>query len=365
MTRVDWIALAVVGLAALGGLRRGFIGTALSLGGLFGGALAGARLAPHFLSHGASSPYLPVAALGGAAVGAVVLQAVAGTLASFARSGLRLIPPLRTLDSLGGLLAGAAWGLLLVWVAGAVALQLPGQRELRTAVQRSEILRRLNQLAPPSDLLRALARFDPLPLLTGPRPPSLPPDPHVLAEPAVRAAKPSVVKITATACGLGVEGSGWVARPHLVVTAAHVVAGASDIRVDGRAARAWALDRTNDVAVLDVPSLTARPLAFADASPGDSVALLGYPENGPFDARAGRIGATERALLNGRPRTVTVFSGVVRHGNSGGPAVDAGGVVRTTVFAARIGSSGGYGVPAGPVRAALARAHGAVSTGSC
>ena len=95
------------------------------------------------------------------------------------------------------------------------------------------------------------------------------------------------------------------------------------------------------------------------------MALLGYPENGPFDARAGRIGATERALLDGRPRTVTVFSGVVHHGNSGGPAVDAGGVVRTTVFAARIGSSGGYGVPAGPVRAALARAHGAVSTGSC
>jgi hypothetical protein len=35
------------------------------------------------------------------------------------------------------------------------------------------------------------------------------------------------------------------------------------------------------------------------------------------------------------------------------------------VFAARIGASGGYGVPAAPVRADLARAKRPVSTGSC
>src|SRR5207244_4288343 len=106
----------------------------------------------------------------------------------------------------------------------------------------------------------------------------------------------------------------------------------------------------NDVAVLDVPGLAARPLAFADARPGEAVAILGYPENGPFDARAGRIGVTGRVLLNGQARAVTVFSGLVRHGNSGGPAVDAAGVVRATVFAARVGSTGGFGVPAGAVR---------------
>ena len=365
MTRLDWIALGVVGLTALGGLRRGLVGTALSLAGLAGGAIAGARVAPHFLAHGTSSPYMPVAGLVGAVVGALVLQAVASTIASFARSGLRLLPPLRALDSIGGLLAGAAWGLVLVWVAGAVALQLPGQVGLRHAVQRSEVLRRLNAIAPPSDVLRALARIDQLPSLTGPAPPSLPPDPHVLSQPAVRGAAPSVDRVTGIACGLGVEGSGWVAEPHLVVTAAHVVAGAAGIRVDGRPAKAWVVDRANDVAVLDVPSLAARPLPFAEPQPGESVAILGYPENGPFDARPGRIGVTERALMNGRARTVTAFSGLVRHGNSGGPAVDASGVVRTTVFAARVGSSGGYGVPAAAVRAALAQAHRPVSTGSC
>src|SRR5437899_49484 len=120
MTRLDWIAVGVVGLAALGGLRRGLVGTALSLAGLVGGAIAGARIAPHFLAHGTSSPYLPVAGLVGAVVGAVVLQTVTGIIGSLARGGMRAIPPLRTLDSIGGLLAGAAWGLVLVWVAGAV-----------------------------------------------------------------------------------------------------------------------------------------------------------------------------------------------------------------------------------------------------
>jgi hypothetical protein len=35
------------------------------------------------------------------------------------------------------------------------------------------------------------------------------------------------------------------------------------------------------------------------------------------------------------------------------------------VFAARVGASGGYGVPAAPIRIDLARARHAVSTGSC
>jgi hypothetical protein len=281
------------------------------------------------------------------------------------RGGLHLLPPLRALDTLGGVAAGAAWGLVLVWAAGAVALQLPGQTNLRQDVQRSEILSRLYAVAPPSDFLRALARIDQLPTLAGPTPPLLPPDPRVLAQPAVRAAQESVVKVTGNACGLGIEGSGWVAAPHLVVTAAHVVAGAGGIRVDGHPAKAFAVDRANDVAVLDVPGLSARPLPFADAHPGQPVAILGYPLNGPFDARPGRIGLTARALLGAEARLVTVFSGLVREGNSGGPAIDAAGVVRTTVFATRIGAQAGFGVPAPAVRSALARAHRPVSTGSC
>jgi hypothetical protein len=366
VTELDWIALGFVGLNALAGLRRGLIGTALVLGGLVGGAILGDRVAPHVFSDGSHSPYTPVAAFLGAIVGALVLRAAASLVASFLRNGLRLIPPLHALDSIGGLLAGALFGVVIVWVLGAVALELPGEPNLRQKVQRSEILSRLNAIAPPDRLLRALDRIDELPTIAAPPPAATPLDRGVVSDPAVRAAEASVVRVTDEACGLGIEGSGWVADPHLVVTAAHVVAGANGIRVDGRPARLYAIDRTADVAVLDVPTLSARPLPFDDPRSGAAVAILGYPEDGPLNAQPGRIGATVTVRLNGgSPRPVTEFSGLVRHGNSGGPALDASGVVETTVFASAVGARAGFGVPTEAVSGALARARGPVSSGSC
>jgi S1-C subfamily serine protease len=220
-------------------------------------------------------------------------------------------------------------------------------------------------VAPPRSILRALARIDPFPAIAGPPPPSLAPDPRVLGRLGVRRATPSVLRVTAIACGLGVEGTGWVARPQLVVTAAHVVAGGHDIHVAGRPAQALVVDRGNDVALLRVPGLRAPVLPLAPPRAGTPVAILGYPENGPFDARAGRIGSTAAVIVDRHLRAVTAFSGVVRHGNSGGPAVDGAGAVRATVFASRIGSGGGYGIPAATVQRALAQARRPVSTGSC
>jgi S1-C subfamily serine protease len=362
---VDWVAVAIIVMAALSGWRRGLVVTMLSLGGLVLGAVAGARLAPHFLAGGSTSPWTPVAALVGAAVGAVLLQALGSTAGDVVRGTIAVVAPLRMLDSVGGVVAGAAWGAAVVWVAGAVALQAPGHPQLRREVQRSEVVQRLNGIAPPRSVLRALARIDPFPSIAGPRPPSLPPDPALLGRPGVRRAAASVRRVTANACGVGVEGTGWVARPELVVTAAHVVAGATDIRVDQQPASAWVVDRGNDVAVLHVASLGARPLPLAPADAGTAVAILGYPENGPFDARAGRIGRTANVVSGGHFRTVTALSGLIRPGNSGGPAVDGEGAVRTTVFASRLGSTGGYGIPDGAVRRALDRASGPVSTGDC
>ncbi|HET7044929.1 MAG TPA: MarP family serine protease [Gaiellaceae bacterium] len=379
MTRADWIALAVVAVAALAGLRTGLVAGALSLAGIAGGAVLGARLAPQFLNGGSSSPYTPLAALAGAVVLGGLLQIVGGIVGSLVRGTLRPLPPLRWLDSVGGFVLGAAAGLGLVWVLGAVALQLPGQTVLRRNALDSTIVRRLNQIVPPRTVLNALARIDPFPALAGPPPPAEDPDPKVLRLPGVKRAFPSVVRVTGTACGIGVEGSGWVGGRGLVVTAAHVVAGVANPTVQPRGrgpaldAVTVAFDRGNDVAVLRVAGLDARPLPLTAPRNGDSVAILGFPENGPFDAEAGRIGSTVR-VLPGRttvgggavPKTVTAVRGLVRHGNSGGPAVDGSGAVATTIFAARVGSRSGYGVPPKLVRAALARAgRTAVSTGPC
>ena len=377
MTRVDWIALGFVAFTALVGLRKGMIATALSLVGLIAGGLLGARLAPHFLEGGVRSPYTPLAGLAGAALGAIVLETTGTLLGTAVRRRLRA-ESLRTMDTAGGVVLGAAAGFAVVWLLGAVALHLPGQTDFRRGAQRSLVVQRLTDLIPPARLMRALARVDPLPAIAGPAAPVAPPDPALLGRPGVRAAAPSVVRVLGTACGLGVSGSGWVAAPELVVTAAHVVAGQQDTVVaapgdnDTHAAHVVAFDPKNDLAVLRVPGLGSVPaLRLVNPKPGAAVVILGYPANGPFAATPARIGNTSAVFARDAyghgpvARTITSIRGRVRHGNSGGPAVDARGAVQTTVFASRAGSDTGYGVPATVVRRALASARGRVSTGSC
>jgi uncharacterized membrane protein required for colicin V production len=377
VTGLDWVVLGFAALLAFRGAQQGFVAGALALVGLVAGAVVGGRLASAVLQSGSHSQYAPLIALGGGLLLVVLFQSLGLRIGLTLRSEVLRIPPLRSLDTAGGFLLGAAAGLALAWVLGVVALQLPGQTSLRREVQRSVVLRHLNSLLPPSTVLQALARLDPFPALGGPLAQVPPPNPQVLRLPGVRGAAPSVVRIVGTACGLGIEGSGWVAAPGTVVTAAHVVAGEHDTAVNPfgstakLAATAVAFDPTDDVAVLRVTGLRARPLPLVDPRPGAEVAVLGYPEDGPFDAAPARIGATIFAVMDdayGRGpfgRTVTTFRGTARHGDSGGPAVDASGRVETTVFAARVGGGGGFGVPSSIVRKALANAKGPVSTGPC
>src|SRR6185312_2749029 len=156
-------------------------------------------------------------------------------LAVHARSALR-IPGLRTVDGLLGAVLTACVGLGIAWIIGAVALDASASRPLRTDIQNSTILRALDEILPPyGPLLNALARLDPIPSVHGPAPDVPAPSRRILATTAVRDARESVVRVFGTACGLGVEGSGWVAAPGLVVTNAHVVAGETDtqIQIDG------------------------------------------------------------------------------------------------------------------------------------
>jgi S1-C subfamily serine protease len=385
MTTLDWIIVALLALFGIAGFRRGFIVGALSLAGFVAGAVVGARIGPLLLPDGSRSPYAPLFALAGALLLGGLLASGLERLGARLRNGL-WIPGLGALDGLLGALLSMAIGLGLAWLAGAVVLQTPGMRELRRDVQRSVVLRELNALLPPSGpLLNALARFDPLPSISGPGAAVAPPSAAVLREPGVRAAAPSVVRILGNACGLGIEGSGWVAGAGLVVTNAHVVAGEHDTVVQAPGDPAGSRDATlvhldvhDDVAVLRVEGLSAPALALArDPASGTAGAILGYPLNGPFDVEAGRIGATREVISEdayGRGpvrRSVTPLRGRVRGGNSGGPVVDAHGRVLTTVFAAITGSphtrSGGYGVANGVVADALAAARrsGPVPSGAC
>src|SRR5215212_3082936 len=209
LTGLDWIIVAFTVLMAFWGFSQGLIAGALSLVGFAAGAFLGSRLGPLVLADGSHSPYAPLVALIGAlmlgAVFASVLEALGFQLRRRLGEGFGVV------DGVGGSVLVGCLGRFLVWIAGAVALQTPGARQLREPIQRSEILRQLNSVLPPSGpILQALARFDPFPSIRGPAANVPPPNAAIARDPEVRAAGRSVVKVLGTACGLGVQGSGWV-----------------------------------------------------------------------------------------------------------------------------------------------------------
>jgi S1-C subfamily serine protease len=380
VTPLDWIIVVFVIVMALWGFLQGLIVGVLSLAGFAAGAVVGARLAPLLLSEGSKSPYAPLFALLGAIIIGGLLAMGLESL-GFKLRGL-LVGPLGIIDSAGGAILLAGVGLGAAWLFGAVALQTPGARGLRRDIQRSKILSTLNHELPPSgSFLNALARFDPFPSVQGQIPQLPAPSGRVARDPDVRAATHSTVRVLGTACGLGIEGSGWVAGPGLVVTNAHVVAGESDTTVQPggvgphySATAVW-FDPHNDVAILRSGAITGlAPLHMnVNAPPGTSGAVIGFPENGPLDVEPARLGPTITALTQdayGRGplrRKITTLRGLVRSGNSGGPVVDGAGRVLTTVFASSQtgGEHAGYGVPDSVVNDALGRARGPVGTGPC
>ena len=187
-----------------------------------------------------------------------------------------------------------------------------------------------------------------------------------------------MVRVLSTACGLGIEGSGWAVRPNLIVTNAHVVAGADDTTVTTQGgveldATAVYYQPEQDLALLRVEAeLPTLPMASGDRE-GAAAAVLGYPENGPYTVTPARVGETRETLSEdsyGRgpiQRTITALGGDVRSGNSGGPLLDKDGKVVGIVFAATTsGPRGGFAVPVAEVREALRHvAAGEVSTGAC
>jgi S1-C subfamily serine protease len=381
MTGLDWGIVAFALLLAWVGYRQGFIVGALSFFGFALGAFIGTRLGPLLLPHGSSSPYAPAFGLLGALLaGAVLASGLEGV-------GLRLrrvirLPGLGVLDGALGALLSVAVALGVVWIIAAVAAQIPGENGLREAIQRSTVLTALNEALPPSGpILGALSRLDPLPSLSGPAPDvAAPPAPAIANDQGVKVASRSVVRILGTACGLAIEGSGWVVAPDEVVTNAHVIAGESDTTVQPGGgpvnipAIPIAFDPEVDLAVLKVPDLELTPLKLVfkpkEGTPG---AILGYPEDGPFDVEPGRIGQTQDVVSDNAygegpvTRLLTPLRGVVRPGNSGGPIVNSEGNVLTTVFASTTGGGppGGYGVANRTVAEIAARAGGEVGTGRC
>jgi len=379
MTVLDWGIVAFTLALGLWGYRQGLIVGTLTLLGFALGAFAGSRIGPLLLNQGSESPYAPLcAALGALIAGALVAVALESLALGLRLRLIRGRGALHRADGAGGAALVASVALGLVWVFGAFALHAPGTAQLRADVQHSLILSNLNEVLPPSGaILRALDRVDPAPSIVGPAAPVAAPDPKVVADPDVMAAGASVVRVLGTACGLGIEGSGWVVAPGFVVTNAHVIAGEDDTTVTTQ--QGASLDATvahydpeNDLALLRVDAeLPVLPIA-PDPQSGATAAVLGYPENGPYAVAPARLGETRETIGEDSygqgpvRRPIASLRGTVRSGNSGGPIVDSRGRVLGTVFAATTtGTPGGFAVPNEIVETALGETSSSVDTGPC
>jgi S1-C subfamily serine protease len=212
-----------------------------------------------------------------------------------------------------------------------------------------------------------------------------PPDKTVLAWPAVRKDRDSILKITGeatTTCNRSLEGSGFVISPQHVLTNAHVVAGMTNGPSVGHGAShvlhatVVLFDWNTDVAILYVPGLRAPPLRFAgQAARGSGAVVAGYPENGGFHAVAARVGSQWSAngpniyQTGSVTRDIYAVRAMVEPGNSGGPLLAKNGKVYGVIFAASTTARNtGFALTASAVRPdvrAGAHATASVSTRGC
>ena len=385
MNSLDLILLGLVALYAASGFVHGFVVNLIEGIGLIAGGVIGIIVAPLIFGGGdAAHPLLSLLLVGAFLLLGQFLGRLVGRDLRVAEG------PWRSVDAVAGAALGVVAVLGAAWALGFAAsgASLP---YLSQAVRTSVILERVDRVMPSqaSDVLAAFSRSlteDVFPRYLEPFEPEViasvePPDEATLAQPGVRAAAGSVVKIIGSAeCGRGIEGSGFVYADGRVMTNAHVVAGVSDpvVQIGGRSVDAVPVlfDAEMDIAVLRTQRLDVPNLGFdLSGAAGSEAAVLGYPENGPFDARAARIRdiTTMRAPdIYGQgehPRDAFSVRSLVRSGNSGGPLVSVSGEVYGIVFAASISdSSTGYAVTAeqaaGNARAGI-EATDRVSTGGC
>lgn len=389
MNVLDWCLVVLVALYALSGYWQGFIAGAFATVGLLLGGLGGIKLAPVLLGDADPSNWVSLGALFVVLVCASVGQAVFQYVGTRARDRVNWRPA-RALDAVGGAALSVVAVLLVAWMLGVAVSgsRIPG---IGPIVRDSTVLAKVNEVMPDrarttlqtfDDLVgssffpRYLEPFAPERIVeVGPAPKG------VIRDPEVQRAQMSVFKIRSNnKCGDGVEGSGFLYAPGRVMTNAHVVAGVNEpqVEVGGRSVEATTIyyNPRLDVAVLSVPEVTSPTLRFDTGGEARQVAaVLGFPQNGPFDAQPARIRSEQRLRspdIYGKG-TVTreVFSvrGVIRPGNSGGPLVGDDGRVLGVVFAASLTSKNtGYALTADQVADAAQsglESGSEVGTGNC
>ncbi len=392
---LDLILLALIAAFAVAGYRQGFIIGVLSLAGFVVGVAAGAYISPGISRMVAkSAPWQAFVAILVVFIAAVVGMLIASAIGVAVRSRLTGRPA-TVVDALGGAAVNVVAVLVVAWLIGSFAGGAPFPAVARQ-VSNSAVLRTVDTVMPRGTLylpvfpalhtLLSNGLYTPVFTFGAQNALTLPQaDSAVLNSRGIALDKASIVKIrgVATSCSLQIEGSGFVISPDHVLTNAHVVAGVTQgpyVYATGGGdfnARVVLFDPQRDIAVLDVPGLTARPLQFAaSAADGANAIVAGYPLDSPrITVRPARVGHSITAYgpsiyaTNAVNRQIYELRALVQPGNSGGPLLAPDGRVYGVVFAASTAyPDTGYALTASEVAMDAARGSSkdaAVSTQRC
>ncbi len=392
---LDLILLALIAAFAVAGYRQGFIIGVLSLAGFVVGVSIGAVIAPSVSRALAKSvpwqAFIAILVVFGMAVLCMLMASGIGVAVRSRLTGR----PATIADSLGGAAVNVVAVVIVAWLIGSFVLNAPFP-VIASQVNRSAVLRTVDRVMPHSALylpvfpqLRSLLSnglytqvFSAIGAENGLN--LAAPDPAVLSSRALGRVEPSIVKIEgiAPSCSLRIEGSGFVISPQHVLTNAHVVAGVTTgpfiYATNGRVYRGRVVlyDPSRDLAVIDVPGLTAASLQFAPpAADGTNAIVAGYPLDHPLTVDAARIGRSVTAYGPNIYQTAVVHRSIypiraqIEPGNSGGPLLSLSGRVYGVVFAASTSiSDRGYALTAAEVdgdAAAGSSATAPVPTGAC
>jgi len=347
------VVIVAVVAAAVGGYRMGFLARVLSWIGLGIGLVVAARLGPLLfdLYQGGMPETRLLLALGLF----LVLTTAGASLGAVAGASMRrLIPPgtgLRTVDRAAGGVIGALGGLVMVWLLVPILAAVPGS--LSDIARNSSIARAIDRYGPATpqalqDLRRQVSdvNFPDVFSRLGPSPKTGPPPGEVALPAAVRdRVAASTVKVSGTACGRVLSGSGFSPGTDIIVTNAHVVAGVDHPgveRPDGKRLPATVVvfDPNRDLAVLRVPGLGQTPLPVGDGSNGQEGAVYGHPggqeQLAIIPARIeDKVNALGLDLYGGHQirRQVLILAALLAPGDSGGALVDTSGRVVGVAFA--------------------------------
>jgi uncharacterized membrane protein required for colicin V production len=378
---VDILIVAIVIVAAIRGWYQGAIRQALGWIGFVAGFLVGSAFAPSLSTHITHAAWRPLVAIAIVIIVAYIGHFVGHMVGATIRRSIKMIK-LGFVDSGVGVAVGVAGALLTCWLLAALLVATPWTTAA-AGVQGSRIVKALDSALPPVPSFEAKlqtllhnANFPSVfASIVAPSVPSSGSIPKLAPNTLAPSGPTDVVKVIAAGCAETHQGTAFFIRPHVAITNAHVVAGATSITVAGATATVAYFDPVNDIAILRVPSLNLAPMRFLGSIPtsGSRASVIGYPLDGPRTLSpgviSGQITAQSRDIYDQNlfNRTVLVLFANVEPGNSGSPVIVNQHVAGVLFSKSLSQSSTAYAIPASTVEhdVAMTPANGTASTKSC